>query len=73
MTNEVKYEVHSQEMNPIGLHSKLNYFISSINMQSNKQEFSKRFISFQNSNNSGMSDQLINGFVAQALIIPMLR
>ena len=36
MTNEVKDEVHLQEMNPIGLHSQLDYFISSINMQSNK-------------------------------------
>ena len=54
MTNEVKDEVHLKEMVQIGLHSQLDYFISSINMQGNKEGFSQRFISFLSSHNSGM-------------------
>ena len=41
MTNEVKDEVHLKEMGQIGLHSQLDYFISSINMQGNKEGFSQ--------------------------------
>ena len=54
MTNEVKDEVHLKEMGQIGLHSQLDYFISSINMQGNKEGFSQPFISFLSRDNTEM-------------------